>query len=112
MAADQMQTTQEKIVQYVGVKYGEDIANELQNKTTVVILTPTYSSMTMTCHVLQIALVRGQQAMMSTTWQNTRTLLEAEIIGDPSNHTLVTKLAKLNNDIAQADFDVVQDVPI
>ncbi len=31
-AADLMQTTQEKIGQYVGIKYGEDIANKLVNK--------------------------------------------------------------------------------
>jgi len=33
--ADLICTTQEKITQYVGIKYGEDIANELANKTTV-----------------------------------------------------------------------------
>jgi hypothetical protein len=36
-AANSMRTTQEKIGQYVGIKYGEDIANELTNKATVTI---------------------------------------------------------------------------
>ena len=36
-ATDLMRTTQEKIAQYVGVKYGEVIANELTNKSTVII---------------------------------------------------------------------------
>ena len=31
---------------------------------------------------------------------------------DPTNRDLLTKLAKLNNDIAQADFEAAQDVPI
>jgi hypothetical protein len=31
-AADQMRILQEKIAQYIGTKYGEDIANKLQNK--------------------------------------------------------------------------------
>jgi hypothetical protein len=35
IAANLMHTTQEKIGQYVGIKYGEDIANELTNKATV-----------------------------------------------------------------------------
>jgi hypothetical protein len=30
-AVDQMQILQEKIAQYIGAKYGEDIANKLQN---------------------------------------------------------------------------------
>jgi len=34
-AADQMRTTWEKLVQYVGTTYGQDISNELQNKATV-----------------------------------------------------------------------------
>ena len=33
-ATDLMRTTQEKIAQYVGIKYGEDITNELSNETT------------------------------------------------------------------------------
>ena len=43
-AADLMRTTQEKIGQYVGIKYGEDIANELVNKVTVTISPPVYST--------------------------------------------------------------------
>ena len=36
-AADTMRVTQEKVQQYVGIKYGEDIANELKNRAQVVI---------------------------------------------------------------------------
>jgi hypothetical protein len=43
-AANLMRTTQEKIGQYVGIKYGEDIASELTNKTTVTIPPPVYST--------------------------------------------------------------------
>ena len=43
-AANLMQTTQEKIGQYVGIKYGEDIANELTNKTPVTIPPLVYST--------------------------------------------------------------------
>ncbi len=43
-ATNLMRTTQEKIRQYIGIKYGEDIANELTNKTTVTISPPVYST--------------------------------------------------------------------
>jgi hypothetical protein len=43
-ASNLMRTMQEKIAQYVGIKYGEDIANELTNKTTVTIPPPVYSA--------------------------------------------------------------------
>ena len=39
-ATDLMHTTQEKIGQYVGIKYGEDVANKLRNKATVTIPPP------------------------------------------------------------------------
>ena len=102
--ANQMRITQEKIVQYIGAKYGEDIANELQNKTRVVLSAPTYSSVTLTRHALRITLFRNQQATMKTARLSSRALLEAEIANDPTNRTLVTELAKLNNDISQGDF--------
>ncbi len=111
-AANQMGIMQEKIAQYIGAKYGEDIANKLQNKTRVVLSAPTYSSVMLTCHALKIALVRHQQAMMKTARLSSHTLLEAEIANNPTNRTLVTELAKLNNDISQGDFEAAQDVPI
>jgi hypothetical protein len=43
-ATNLMRTTQEKIGQYIGIKYGEDIANKLTNKTTVTIPPPVYST--------------------------------------------------------------------
>ncbi len=43
-ATDLMRTTQEKLGQYVGIKYGEDIANELTNKAMVTIPPPVYST--------------------------------------------------------------------
>jgi hypothetical protein len=43
-AAELMRTTQEKIGQYVGIKYAEGIANELTNKTTVTIPPPVHST--------------------------------------------------------------------
>jgi hypothetical protein len=49
---------------------------------------------------------------MLTARLSSRTLLEAEITLAPGNHSLVMELAKLNQDIAQADFEVAQDMPI
>jgi hypothetical protein len=111
-AADQIKILQEKIAQYIGAKYGEDIANNLQSKTRIVLSAPAYPSMTMTQHALWIALVRSQQAAMLTAWLSNCTLLEAEIALAPGNHSLVMELVKLNQDIAQADFEAAQDMPI
>ncbi len=66
----------------------------------------------MTRHALQIVLVRSQQAAMLTTRLLSRTLLEAEIALTPGDSSLVMELVQLNQDIAQADFEAAQDVPI
>jgi hypothetical protein len=111
-AVDQMRILKEKIAQYIGAKYGEDIANKLQNKTRIVLSAPAYPSTTMTRHTLWIALIRSQQAAMLTTRLSSCTLLEAEIALAQGDRSLVMELAKLNQDIAQADFEAAQDVPI
>jgi hypothetical protein len=49
---------------------------------------------------------------MLTARLSSCTLLEAEIALAPDDQSLVMELAKLNQDIAQADFEVAQDVPV
>ena len=49
---------------------------------------------------------------MSATRLASHSLLEAEIVNNPNDQALITELAKLNNDIALADFEAAQDVPI
>ena len=63
-ASDLMRMTQEKIVLYVGAKYGEDIANKLTNKVTVVIPPPAYSAAIVAQHQQWEQLVRKKQTNM------------------------------------------------
>ncbi len=111
-SVDHMRILQEKIAQYIGAKYGEDIVNELQNKTRIVLSAPAYPSTMITQHALRIALVRSQQAAMLTARLSSHTSLEAEIALAPGDRSLVMELIKLNQDITQADFEAAQDVPI
>jgi hypothetical protein len=43
-AADKMRTSCEKLVQYVGTTYGQDISKELHNKTTLVLPEPVHTA--------------------------------------------------------------------
>ena len=74
-AADLMRTTQEKIVLYVGAKYGEDIANELTNKVTVTIPPPVYSAAIIARHQQWEQLVRKKQVNMLAALQSKLTKL-------------------------------------
>jgi hypothetical protein len=66
-AADLMRTMQEKIGQYIGIKYGKDIANELTNKTMVTIPPPVYSTVILLRHQEWERHVRRKQMSMRTT---------------------------------------------
>jgi hypothetical protein len=67
-----MRTTQEKITQYVGIKFGEDIANELTNKTMVKVAPPVYSASIVLIHQEWEIHVRMKQ-------KNTKTALDAKL---------------------------------
>jgi hypothetical protein len=84
-AANLMRTTQEKIAQYVGIKYGEDIANKLTKKTTVTIPPPVYSAAILLRHQEWEKHVRKKQV-------NIKTALDAKL----------RKLKSLASDIQDA----------
>jgi hypothetical protein len=65
-ATNLMCTTQEKIRQYVGFKYGEDIANELTNKATLNIPPPVYSTAILLRHQEWERHVRRKELNMKT----------------------------------------------
>ena len=51
-AADQMRTSWEKLVDYVGMNYGQDISNKLQNKATVTLAKPVHTPAVIQRHAI------------------------------------------------------------
>jgi hypothetical protein len=51
-AADQMRTSWEKLVQFVGTNYGQDISNELQNKIPVILSKPVHTPEVLARHAI------------------------------------------------------------
>ncbi len=108
-AADLMRTTQEKISQYVGVKYGygEDISNELTNKTTVVVAPPVYSAAIVQRHLEWEAHVRKKQ-------RKTKVALDSKLRQlmsvDPANREVIV-IAEVENLIEDIDYQQGQEVP-
>ena len=49
-SADQIKTTQDKIVQYVGIQYGNEISREVLNQTEFIIPNPDHSQETLDEH--------------------------------------------------------------
>jgi hypothetical protein len=59
--ADLMRTSWEKLVQYVGTNYGQDIRNELQNKISVDIIEPVHSAEVLRKHGLRESMIQSGQ---------------------------------------------------
>ena len=51
-AADQMRTSWEKLVQFMGTNHGQDIRNELQNKIPVILSEPVHTPEVLARHAI------------------------------------------------------------
>jgi hypothetical protein len=105
-AADLMRTTQEKIGQYIGIKYGEDIANELVNKVTVTIPPPVYSTAILLRHQEWERHVRRKQMKM-------RTAMDAKLaqLQSASETQDAVAIAKVENQVDDIAYHQGQEVP-
>jgi hypothetical protein len=106
-----MQTLWEKLVQYVGTTYGQDISNELQNKITVTLAEPVHTPAVMARHAIREQMICTGQANLQQARLAQQFILEMAVTAavDPE---APMKLAILNNEIAQAHFEQNVDVPI
>ena len=110
-AADQMRTSWEKLVQYVGTNYAQDISNELQNKTTVVLAEPVHSPEVLVRHATRETMIRTGQANLQQARRAQQLVLQAAVDGGADPEAAM-KLAILNNAIAEGEYELTVDVPI
>ncbi len=96
----------EKIGQYVGIKYGEDIANELTNKTTVTIPPPVYSTAILLRHQEWERHVMRKQ-------KNMRTALDVKLtqLQSASGIQDAVAIAKVENQVEDIAYQQGQEVP-
>jgi hypothetical protein len=106
-----MRTSWEKLVQFVGTNYGQDISNELQNKTTVTVPEPSHTDAVMQRHTQCVQMIRNVQAKLSVAHEQQHILLEAAVAAQQDADAPM-KLAILENEITQAKFKASVDVPI
>jgi hypothetical protein len=110
-AADQMRTSWEKLVQYVGTNYGQDINNELQNKVWVVLTEPVHTNDVLERHSVREVMIRNVQLNIQQARQAQETILKSAVqsgtdMDDPM------RLAILQNEIAQGEFAASIEVPV
>ena len=104
-AADTMRVTQEKIQQYVGIKYGKDIANKICNKVTMVLWPPQYSDVIGNRHQEWERYRRGKQTNLLAALKDRLRGLKANPNADP------VKVATASNDLEDLKYKMRQEVP-
>ena len=75
-----MRVAQEKIQQYIGIKYGKDIANEVKEKVLVVLSPTKYSDAIELRNIKYESLVRSNQTNMLAALQSKLNLLQAAAV--------------------------------
>jgi hypothetical protein len=109
--ADQMRTSWEKLAQYVGTNYGQDISNELQNKITVILVEPVHTDDVIFKHSLRKTMIRNGQMNIQRDRKAQETILDAAVLAGLDMEAPM-KLALLQNEIAQGGFSANIEVPI
>jgi hypothetical protein len=102
-----MRTMQEKITQYVGIKYGEDIANKLTNKTPVTIPPLVYSTAILLRHQEWEKHVRKKQVNITTALDAKLGKLKS-LASDIQD---AVAIAKVENEIEDVVYQQGQEVP-
>ena len=110
-AAYQTRSSWEKLVQYVGTNYGQDISNELQNKLTVNLVEPVHAPEVIERHIIQERMIRTGQANIQTARETQKINLEAAVTAGIDD-AAPTKLAIFENAIAQGEYKSNVNVPI
>jgi hypothetical protein len=107
-AANTMRVIQEKVQQYVGIKFGEDNANKIKNKKLVVLTPPKYSNAIKLKHQEYERLVRRKQGNLMRALKVKLTTLQAQAVADDD---VALDIANLENQIDDLEFESRQEVP-
>lgn len=78
-AADQLRTSWEKLTQYVGTTFGQDIRNELENKVNITIPEPTHTAAVLARHNAREIVVRTGQANLQAARRVQEAILQATV---------------------------------
>jgi hypothetical protein len=109
--ADQMRTSWEKLAQYVGTNYGQDISNELQNKITVILIEPVHTDDVLLKHSLRETMIRNGHIYIQRALKAQETILDAAVL-EGIDMEAPMKVALLKNEISQGGFSGKIEVPI
>jgi hypothetical protein len=110
-AADQICTSWGKLVQFVRTNYGQDIINELQKNSTVILVDHVHTDDVLARHGVIEVIVRTGQLNIQQARKSQETILQATVLAGIDLDAPM-KLAILQNKIVQGEFTANIEVPV
>ena len=107
-----MRLTWEKVCDYVGTEYGNDIANELINKQEMTLPQPTYPQSVQVRHNTRENVIRTGQQNMLTAKEVQLATLEAQAEQADAPADLPVAIASLQNEIAKLEFKMQEPIEV
>jgi hypothetical protein len=100
-------------VQYAGTNYGQDISNELQNKTPVTLVDPLHMDDVVMRRGVREKMIRAGQLKIQLARKYQQTILQAAVAaGMDVDVDALMKLVILQNEIAKVEFAANIEVPV
>jgi hypothetical protein len=103
-----MRTLWEKLVQYVGTNYGQDITNELHIKITVDFIEPVHYDEEMRKPGLREATIQSGKQKNQRARQARQIIFQATVLANDPDAPMTLEILK--NEIAQGDFSSRNEV--
>ncbi len=101
---DMLRTSMEKMVTYIGTKYGDEAAQEWTSRKKITLSEPAYSQVKRDRHAARVKATREQIELRLKSLRAEKTAIEVEIIETPSNRGLLKELQEVDDQIARGNI--------
>ncbi len=107
---DMLRTSMEKMATYIGMKYGNEAAQEWTNGKKIILLEPAYLQVILVRHAERVKATREHIQLRLKSLRAEKTAIKAKIISAPTNRSLLKELHKVDDQIAKGDIELKDEV--
>ena len=107
---DMPRTSMEKMAMYIGMKYGNEAAQEWISGKKIILLELAYLQAILVRHAERVKATREHIQLRLKSLRAEKTAIEAEIISAPTNRGLLKEMCKVDDQIAKGDIELKDEI--
>jgi hypothetical protein len=107
---DMLRTSMEKMATYIGMKYGDEVAQEWTSSKKIVLQEPAYLQAILVRHAERVKATRERFQLRLKSLRAEKTAIKAKIISAPTNCNLLKELHEVDDQIAKGDIELNDEV--